>query len=136
VYSLQAVITTEQVLGSLADTVKALRTVPLGQGLALLLMTDELFDAVTIGSAPRPTGFWKMPSGFDLTLAAWSAHGPIAYVEADFLGGTRRITRTGLGRRCSGPRATAPSSDRAVPRDGQPLLASAAPPRSSQRRSL
>lgn len=86
-YCLQAVIAAEQVLGSPAGTVTAPRAVPLGQGLALLPMTDEFFDAVTIGSAPRPAGFWKMPGGFDLTLAAWSAHGPIAYVEADFFGG-------------------------------------------------
>jgi hypothetical protein len=32
-------------------------------------------------------GFWKVPPGFDRLLAAWSARGPIAYVEAEYFGG-------------------------------------------------
>ncbi|MEU6226178.1 hypothetical protein [Streptomyces sp. NPDC047042] len=50
-------------------------------------MTDELFDAVTVGSAGKTLGFWKLPGGFDGRLAEWSAAGPVAYVEAEYFGG-------------------------------------------------
>ncbi|WP_369166738.1 hypothetical protein AB5J49_02090 [Streptomyces sp. R28] len=50
-------------------------------------MTDELFDAVTDGSSAGPLGFWRLPGSFDRLLADWSAAGPVAYVEAEYLGG-------------------------------------------------
>ncbi|NJP44570.1 hypothetical protein [Actinacidiphila epipremni] len=66
----------------------------LGQGLALLPMTDELFDAVTNGDTGCAWGFFFLPGGFGARLARWSAAGaggaaagPLAYVEADFFGG-------------------------------------------------
>jgi hypothetical protein len=61
--------------------------VPLRQGIALVPMTDDLFDAVTDGTSDSPLGFWKLPGGFDRVLADWSTSGPIGYVEADYFGG-------------------------------------------------
>jgi hypothetical protein len=59
----------------------------LGQGLSLLPMTDVLFDATTAADAARLDGFWKAPAGFDRALRACSAHGPLAYIEAEYFGG-------------------------------------------------
>ncbi|WP_020663086.1 hypothetical protein [Amycolatopsis benzoatilytica] len=87
-YCLQAVIATEPVLRALAGSVEAARIVPLDQNLFLLPMTDQLFDAVTVVGAPELPGFWKAPAGFDSALTACSMNGPVAYVEAEFFGGT------------------------------------------------
>lgn len=87
-YCLQAVIATESVLRELAATVTKARIVPLGQHLSLLPMTDAQLKAVTAAGAPKLDGFWKAPAGFGRVLAACSATGPLAYVEADYFGGT------------------------------------------------
>jgi hypothetical protein len=87
-YCLQAVIATGSVLRELTVTVTKARIVPLGQHLWLLPVTDALFKAVTVAGAPELDGFWKAPAGFDRVLAACSATGPLAYVEADYFGGT------------------------------------------------
>lgn len=50
-------------------------------------MTDEVFDAVTDGTAESALGFWKLPGGFERLLARWSTTGPVAHVEADCFGG-------------------------------------------------
>jgi hypothetical protein len=51
-------------------------------------MTGALLDAVTLAGAPQLAGFWKAPAEFGRTLAACSASGPVAYVEAEHFGGT------------------------------------------------
>jgi hypothetical protein len=86
-YRLQAVIATEPVLRDFIGSVKDARVVPLGQHLSLLPMTDVLFDAVTVAGAPELDGFWKAPAGLGRALAACSARGPVAYVEAEYFGG-------------------------------------------------
>ncbi|WP_327307066.1 hypothetical protein OG730_29420 [Streptomyces sp. NBC_01298] len=45
-YALQAVIAGDEVLRAASREVPGSRVVPLGQGLSLLPMTDEVFDAV------------------------------------------------------------------------------------------
>lgn len=87
-YYLQAVVATHPVLSNLVGATEQAHIVPLGQQLSLLPMTDALFDAVTVANAARPNGFWKMPAGFDRALAACSTNGPLAYLEADYFGGT------------------------------------------------
>jgi hypothetical protein len=87
-YRLQAVIAAEHVLRDLAGAVEDARIVALGQHLSLLPMTDALFDAVTVAGAPQLDGFWKAPAGFDRAMATCSANGPVAYVEAEYFGGT------------------------------------------------
>ncbi|MFY7065767.1 hypothetical protein ACOQFV_07890 [Nocardiopsis changdeensis] len=87
-YQLEAVIADRAVLRELAGPVRQAHIVPLNQGLSLLPMTDALFDALTVAGAPGLDGFWKAPAGLGDRSAACSAHGPVAYVEADFFGGT------------------------------------------------
>jgi hypothetical protein len=89
-YSLRAVIATEQILTELAgalDDAHNAHIVFLSQHLSLLPMTDVLFDTVTI-AASLPDGVWKVPTPLDRMLAACSAKGPVAYVEAEIFGGT------------------------------------------------
>ncbi|MEU6111296.1 hypothetical protein ABZ853_23165 [Streptomyces albidoflavus] len=86
-YELQAVIAGDEVLRGASREVPGAHVVPLGQGLSLMPMTDEVFAAVTDSSDGRVLGFWRLPEGFDTLLAQWSAAGPIAYVEAEYFGG-------------------------------------------------
>ncbi|MFD7136494.1 hypothetical protein [Streptomyces sp. NPDC059894] len=86
-YDLQAVIAGGEVLSSAARDLPAARLASIGQGLSLMPMTDALFDSVADGSGAGALGFWRLPVGFEDTLAAWSAGGPVAYVEAEYFGG-------------------------------------------------
>ncbi|MFD8600159.1 hypothetical protein ACFV1L_34670 [Kitasatospora sp. NPDC059646] len=86
-YYLEAVVAAETLLRATATGLPGTRVVPLAQGLALLPMSDDLDEAVRDG-APGLAPFRMLPGGFDRTLAAWSATGPVAYVEADIFGGT------------------------------------------------
>ncbi|MGW2863616.1 hypothetical protein [Streptomyces sp. NPDC001205] len=86
-YAVQAVIARDEVLRVAPQEAPEVQAVPLGQGLSLVPMTDELFDEVTDGSDSRALGFWRLPGGFDTLLARWSTAGPIAYVEAEYFGG-------------------------------------------------
>src|ERR1700688_1204576 len=88
-YCLEAVIAAQQTLIQLTSAIKEARLVSLGQDLALLPMTSTLTEALTTPDpAPRTDGSWKMPAGLGQTLAHWSAPAPMAYVEAEFFGGT------------------------------------------------
>ncbi|QNP67803.1 hypothetical protein [Streptomyces genisteinicus] len=86
-YALEAVVARDEVVRAVSREVPGSHVVPLGQGLSLMPMTDEVFDAVTDGSERRDLGFWRLPGGFGTVLAQWSGTGPIAYVEAEFFGG-------------------------------------------------
>ncbi|MFI6872889.1 hypothetical protein ACIBL6_05565 [Streptomyces sp. NPDC050400] len=87
-YALQAVIAADELLRVASREVPGARVVSLGQGLSLMPMTDEVFDAVTNGSSDgAELGFWKLPGGFATVLARWSSTGPFAYVEAEYFGG-------------------------------------------------
>ncbi|MEV0740116.1 hypothetical protein AB0I51_30215 [Streptomyces sp. NPDC050549] len=86
-YVLRAVIAADELLRAAARSVPGARVASLAQGLSLLPMTEEVFDAVTDGSATRAPGFWRLPEGFERKLAEWSAAGPVAYVEAEYFGG-------------------------------------------------
>jgi hypothetical protein len=86
-YTLEAVIGAPDVLQPIVDRWPDAMIVPLASGLALVPMTDELFDAATDGTTQDAPGFFKLPTGFDRELAGWSAAGPVAYVEAEFFGG-------------------------------------------------
>ncbi|ALV35830.1 hypothetical protein [Streptomyces sp. CdTB01] len=86
-YDLQAVIADGDALRDAARDLPAARLASIGQGLSLMPMTDALFDSVADGSPVGTLGFWRLPGGFEKTLAAWSVGGPVAYVEAEYFGG-------------------------------------------------
>lgn len=87
-YRLEAVIADRPVLRELTGPAWQSHIVPLDEGLSLLPMTDALSDALAVAGAPGLDGFWKAPAGLGGRLAACSSHGPAAYVEAEFFGGT------------------------------------------------
>ena len=86
-YDLHAVIAEEEVLRSAAQGLPAARLASIGQGLALMPVTGALFDSVADRSGTGVLGFWRLPGGFDKTLADSSVRGPVAYVEAEYFGG-------------------------------------------------
>src|SRR4051794_19994002 len=63
---------------------------PLAQELFLLPMTEHLYDDVRRGTYidGRFGACGHFPPGFERPLAEWSRVGPLAYVEADYVGGT------------------------------------------------
>jgi hypothetical protein len=87
-YCLEAVVAGDEVLRRVAGSRPEACIVPLESQLSLLLMTDEFFDAVTVAGGAALNGFWKAPLGFGDLLATSSKHGPVAYAEADYFGGS------------------------------------------------
>jgi hypothetical protein len=87
-YCLEAVVACEEALRRIAGSRPEAHIVPLDTRLALLLMTDEFFDAITVAGGAALDGFWKAPLGVGDLLTTASQYGPVAYVEADFFGGT------------------------------------------------
>ncbi|WP_327720128.1 hypothetical protein OG381_35775 [Streptomyces sp. NBC_00490] len=97
-YDLKAVIAEEESLRRAARDLPAARTASLGQGLALMPMTHTLFESVALGGGGGALGFSRLPEPFAKTVAAWSAGGPVAYVEAEYFGGVgeqRAVVRDG-----------------------------------------
>jgi hypothetical protein len=87
-YCLEAVIAAERTLIHLTSGIEEARLVSLGQDLALLPMTSAFTAAVTAPEpVPHTDGLRKIPAGFEQVLAAWSAHAPVAYIEAEYFGG-------------------------------------------------
>jgi hypothetical protein len=85
-YELRAVIADRVVLTVATAGQEQARVVPLGQEMALVPMTDVLFDAVSDGTTAHEMGFWFLPGGFERVLSVWSGTGPVAYVEAEYFG--------------------------------------------------
>ncbi|MFC7308890.1 hypothetical protein ACFQVC_32330 [Streptomyces monticola] len=86
-YELQAAVAADELLRGASREVPGARVVPLRQGLSLMPMTDEVFDACADGSDGEALGFWKSPGSFETLLAQWSSTGPVAYGEAEYFGG-------------------------------------------------
>ncbi|MEV7560911.1 hypothetical protein [Streptomyces sp. NPDC089795] len=87
-YELQAVIAEGEVLRRLARELPTARPASIGQGLSLMPMTKALFDEAAAGAGGGALGFRRLPEGFAKVLADRSAGGPVAYVEAEYFGGT------------------------------------------------
>ncbi|WP_034592654.1 hypothetical protein [Hamadaea tsunoensis] len=85
-YDLQAVIAPAALLRSVADPAAGMHVVDLSQGFALMPMTAEFHDRVTVLDGDS-LGFWLLPGDFGATLADWSRQGPVIYAEADYFGG-------------------------------------------------
>lgn len=120
-YYLQAVIGGSEQLRSAARRFPEARLAPLAQGLSLMPMTNQLFDAVTNGEKSEFPDLWKLPGGFGTVLAAWSERGPVAYVEAEYFGGTGEQTAVAWAR---GSTAFGPLTwpeNRPCPPSGSPI---------------
>lgn len=85
-YYLQAVIARQNVLEAHTGDFSSVALVPLACNLGLVPLTDELFDE--IGATVDSGRFYKLTPAVIAWAQAISAAGPVAYVEADFFGGT------------------------------------------------
>lgn len=87
-YELAALIGAGDLLRSVASDLPQARVVDLVQGLALVPVTRELSVALAGIGDPLPpeTGFWRWSPGVLHLLQRASAAGPLAYLEADYLG--------------------------------------------------
>ncbi|MFC9894958.1 hypothetical protein ACFVMC_14830 [Nocardia sp. NPDC127579] len=81
-------IATERVLREVVRSIEVARIVPLGHHLSILPMTDPLATALADVDGPELDEFWEAPPGLGLLLATGSISGPVAYVEAEYFGGT------------------------------------------------
>jgi hypothetical protein len=89
-HTVQAFIAKAEVLRDAARGVAAAHVIPVGEGLALLLNTDEFYDEVgksVGGDESLYREFYRLSSGLAGLGAEWSTHGPVAYIETDYWGG-------------------------------------------------
>jgi hypothetical protein len=86
-YELRAVIGATEALRWALEEFRAAQVVELEQGLAMVPMTEALFDEAADGTQDAALGFWFLPGGFGEVIARWSTTGPVAYVEAEYFGG-------------------------------------------------
>jgi hypothetical protein len=120
-YQLRAVIVADELLHVASQEVPGARVVSLHQGLSLMPMTDEVFDAVADGSDGGGLGFWRLPGGFKTLLAQWSSAGPIACVEAEYFGAASGQKSRCLGRRLAGAGTIGHAGKQVVLAPGQPI---------------
>jgi hypothetical protein len=91
-YVLQAFIAEEPVLRRAAEGLANAHIVPLRRGFALIPLTDALDEEIIARLSDSEVqgsvgDSWIYASAVRWAVAS-SSHGPIAYVEADFFGGT------------------------------------------------
>ena len=91
-YSLEALVGKEKVIRRAAGSFKKASVVPLAAGMAMIPLTDALYDEVLAesGDADDETlkDFWKLSNVVAKWAAEASASAAIAYIEADIFGGT------------------------------------------------
>ena len=87
-YELRAMISFPDVLTPLAGTRPPARVALLDQELALIPVTDDVAAALHCSHVRRPpeTGFRALTAGVYAALRVASMAGPIAYLEADYMG--------------------------------------------------
>src|SRR5262245_25520132 len=85
-YYLQAIIGKQQTLAQHASEFQRARVVPLAQGIAIIPLTDDLYDEIADGGGVER--FEKLSPGVEEWTQRISVVAPVAYIEAEFFGGT------------------------------------------------
>jgi hypothetical protein len=85
-YYLQAIIGKQQTLTQHASAFQHARVVPLAQDIAIIPITDDLYDEIADGGEVER--FEKLSPGVEEWAQRISAVAPVAYIEAEFFGGT------------------------------------------------
>ena len=85
-YYLQAIIGRQQTLAQHASEFQHARIVPLAQDIAIIPLTDDLYDEIADGGDVER--FEKLSPGVKEWVQRISMVAPVAYVEAEFFGGT------------------------------------------------
>lgn len=89
-YELHAMVAAPEVLDPIVAQFSHARPALLdGAELALVAMCDDLFSSIDLDGFPLApeTGFERLSSGVAAVLTAASRYGPIAYLEAEYVGG-------------------------------------------------
>lgn len=85
-YYLHAIIANQQVLARHAPAFQRARVVLLAQNIAIIPITDDLYDEIANrGEVDR---FEKLSPGVEEWTERMSVAAPVAYIEAEFFGGT------------------------------------------------
>ncbi|PWV55057.1 hypothetical protein [Nocardiopsis sp. L17-MgMaSL7] len=85
--ALEAVIAPPSLLRAVGSDLSAVVSVTLSEGLVLVPVTEALASGDD-PAAEAPSGFVRLTVPLVERVTAWSARGPVAYVEADSFGGT------------------------------------------------
>ena len=85
-YSLQALIGKRDALESHVFAFKRAQVVSMAQGIAMIPLTDELYEE--IGSEGGVEPFYKFSQQLEDWAKRISQHTPVAYIEAEYFGGT------------------------------------------------
>ena len=85
-YYLQAIIGTQRTLAQHASAFQHARVVPLAQDIAIIPLTDDFHE--DIADVGEVEGFEKLSPGVEEWVRRVSVVDPVAYVEAEFFGGT------------------------------------------------
>ncbi|MBF5043148.1 hypothetical protein FGE12_12185 [Aggregicoccus sp. 17bor-14] len=89
-HSLEGFIARAELLQTGAKGLTTAKVVPLAQGYALLPVTQALADEVN-GGKERTAAFeqfWRLSERLAHLAESWSALGPVAYVETDYVRGS------------------------------------------------
>ena len=89
-HTVQAFIAKAEVLRDAARGVEAAHVIPVGQGFALLLNTDEFYDEVGKGVGGVESlyqEFYRLSSRLAGLGAECSTRGPVAYIETEYWAG-------------------------------------------------
>ena len=89
-HTVQAFIAKAEILQNAVGALDSARVIALGQGLALLLNTDEFYDEVHEGSGGNElpyAEFYKLSPELAKLGAETSTRGLVAYVETEYSGG-------------------------------------------------
>ena len=84
-YFLQAIVGRQQTLVQHALEFHHARVVPLACGIAIIPLTNDLYDEIADGG--KVDRFSKLSPGVERWAQRISASAPVAYIEADYFGG-------------------------------------------------
>jgi hypothetical protein len=91
-HCLRALVLTEGAAQAAATDLPQVVLIPLAQGLSLVPVTNELFDAISpaYGGDPDPPGPWfeRLCGATSKWCAGLSFAGSVAYIETEYFGGT------------------------------------------------
>ena len=91
-HAIQALLIREASVSLLAEVLPHTRAISIDQGIRLVPITDATFDTLrdrfpNLQDPPDPE-FWKLSGPIAFVAEQLSQHGPVAYVETEYFGGT------------------------------------------------
>jgi len=91
-HAIQALLIPDGAAGLVPERLPHTRAISIGHGIQLVPVLDETFDALGEQSPDLPdppeVEFWKLSGPIVRVALELSQHGPVAYIETDYFGGT------------------------------------------------